>query len=61
MRTFATITKYAKQAYTGRSLRQVIEFCGLRAPAQITRMYTNGESLEYITAASLAVTYGGGF
>ena len=59
MPTYQTIISRISQSYTGRSLKYCLRALGLPVPADATGMYLNGESPEYICAASLAIAQRG--
>lgn len=52
--SFKTMLKVITDAYTGRSLRNMIYRMGMTPPADVTGMYLRGDPKEYILAAALA-------
>lgn len=55
MITFANLRTLIASAYTGGALKNSLWWQGVPHPANMTDMYLNGESPEYMVAACMAI------
>lgn len=55
MPPYAVLKKLIAMAYTGGALKNSLWWAGIKHPANVTHMYLEGESAEYIMAACFAI------